>query len=320
MIKLMEKTKGENKIMNENEKTQIRQADNSVKIEGVLREIKLEEKNDVINGDIIIATDAQSEHAVGVYVNRLTKENKSNRAYSGLQTLMEECKDTSVAALMKEGRTLDDAMEIATKIRIGGRNGGNLRRNEFYANDEFISRPSISANYFNRITDKSYSPQAVFEVECYFEKIRKEIKDDEETGRLLIDVIIPLYGGTVIPFEFVAEGEVAEYIESNYEAKRTGRIWGDIINIVERTVTKKSGFGKDKEDVKVNFTREFLITGGNEEQYDEDDSNTYSTEAIKKAWVVRESETLPALLQKAKERDKDGKSSKGKGKGDNFKF
>ena len=302
--------------MNEN-KTQIRQAENIVKIEGLLRELRLEERDDVISGEVIIATDPQSEHAVRVYAKRLTNDGKPNTAYKGLQTLINENKDTSIAALMKEGKTMDEATALATKLRIGGRNGGQLGRNEFYSGTEFVSRPSISANYFHRIIDKSFEPKAEFEVEIYFDKIRKEIKDNEETGRLLIDAIIPLYNGVVIPMEFVAEGETAEYLETNYEAKRTGRIWGEVVNIAERIVTKKSGFGKDKEDVQTNYTRELRITGGKEEQYDEDDKNTYPTELIQAAWKVRESETLPALLNKAKERDSKGGSGSGSGSGSN---
>ena len=282
------------------EKNQIRQAENSVKIEGLLRELKLEEKDDVISGEVIIATDPQSEHAVRVYAKRLTNEGKPNTAYKGLQTLINESKDTSIAALMKEGRSLDEAQSMATKIRIGGKTGGQLGRNEFYAGAEFVSRPSVSANYFHRIVDKSFSPKAEFEVECYFDKIRKETKDSEETGRIIIDAIIPCYNGVVIPMEFVADGETAEYIEANYEAKKTGRIWGEVINVVERVVTKKSGFGKDKEDIQTNYTREFLITGGKEEQYDEDDKNAYPTEVIQAAMKVRESETSPPFFKNQK--------------------
>ena len=299
--------------MREKEKTQIRQAFNSVKIEGILRELRLEEKDDVISGEVVIATDPQSEHGVRVYVKRLTNDGKPNPAYKGLRTLIDDCKDTSIAALMKEGRSLDEATAMATRIRIGGRSGGQLGRNEFYVGAEFVSRPSISANFFNRILDKSFSPKAEFEVECYFEKIRKEIKDSEETGRLIIEAIIPCYNGVVIPMEFVAEGETADYIEQNYEARRTGLIWGDVINVVDRVVVKKSGFGKDKEDVQTNFTREFLITGGNEGQYGEGDEKAYPTELIQAAWKVRESETLPALLQKSKERDNAGNGGNKKG-------
>ena len=297
-------------------KTQIREATNRIHIEGILKEIRLKEENDVISGDIIIMTGEHSEHAIRTYVTRLTKTEKVNAAYKGLQTVMTEY--VSIASLLKEGRTLEEAQPLATKVRV---TRGRLERNEFYTNDELVSRPAISSNFFNRVDDNSFEPKAEFELECYFERKRKETKDSEETGRLLVDVIIPIYGGAVIPMELVADGEIADYLEANYETKRTGNIWGSIVNIVERTATKKSGFGAAKEEVKVNYTRELVITGGTEEQYDEDSEKAYTTEQIKKAWKVRETETLPALLKKSKDSAKSsGSSDKKNTKANGFKF
>jgi hypothetical protein len=231
---------------NTSTQTQIREAENQVKVEGYLREMRLEDKDDIISGDVIIATDMHSEHSVSVYANKFNKNGNANRAYKGLQTVMAEY--VSIASLLKEGRTLEEAVTMATKVSIGL---GKLTRNEFYANDELISRPRISSNFFNRIKDDTFEPKAEFDIECYFERIRSEIKDDTETGRLLVDVIVPMYGGVVVPMELVAEGDAAEYIKTHYDAKRTGRVWGNIVNIAERIVTKVAGFGKAKEDVKL---------------------------------------------------------------------
>lgn len=290
---------------NTNTNTQIREAENKVKIEGILKEIRLEEKEDIISGDVIILVGENSEIAVSVYVGKTTKSGGENKAYSGIQTVMEEY--VSIAALMKEGKPYAEAFAEATKVRI---NKAKLDKQEFYANGgEFVSNPRVSSNFFNRIIDDAFSPRAEFDIECYFEKIRKEIKGSEETGRIIIDAIIPLYGGKVVPMEFVAEGEVADYIESNYSPRKTGQVWGDVVNIVERTVVKKSGFGKDKEETVVNYKRELLITGGNEEQYSEENPKAYTLEQIKQAWKIRETETLPALLKKSQD------NSKGRGMG-----
>lgn len=299
------------------ETTQIREATNIVKIEGIVKEIKLKEEKDVISGEVVIQTGKKSEHSVSAYANKLTKTGKENAIYKGLHTVMTEF--VSIASLMKQGKSYEEATAEATKVRV---TKGKLERNEFYTpNGDLVSNVRVSTNFFNRVEGESFEPKAEFEVECYFEKIRPEIKKDEETGRLIINAIVPLFGGRVIPMEFIAEGDVAEYLESNYETKRTGYIWGDLINDVERTTVKKSGFGKDKEDVVVNYKKELLITGGSEEQYDEDDPKSYSTAQIKQAWNVRETETLPALLKKSQDKNK-GKSNAGgfSAKADSFKF
>lgn len=301
--------------MGKKEETQIRQADNKVNLEGVLKELQLEEKNEVINGNVIIQTGENEAHTVSVYANKLTKSGTENRAFKGLQTVMREF--VSIASLMKEGKTYEEAVDQATKVRVGN---ASLGRNEFYTNGEFVSNPQISGNFFNRV-EKDFNPRAEFEIECFFEKIRKEIKNDEETGRVIVDAIVPLYGGKVVPMQFVAtDEETAEYIEMHYEKNRTGHIWGDIVNTAERKTLKKSGFGKDREDVKVNFTRELVITGGDPDQYDEDSPNAFTVEQIKAALNVRETETLPELLKKSQDKSKGTKSSSAKGSASAPKF
>ena len=284
----------------ENSNTQIREADNKVKIEGYVKEVKLEDKDDIISGDIVIYTGENSEIPVSVYTKKVTNNGTENKAYKGLQTVMSEF--VSIASVMEKGQasTVEEALPMATRVRV---TNGKLGLNEFYSNDELVSNPRVSANFFKHVTDDSFEPKADFEIECYFTKIHKEIKKDEETGRLILDTIVPLYGGKVVPFIFVAEGDIADYLEGHYVEKKTGCIAGDIVNTVERTVTHKAGFGKAREDVKVNFTRELKVTGGDEEQYDDDDTKkVFTTEQIQAAWKVRETETLPELLKKAKDK------------------
>lgn len=296
--------------------TQIREAENRVKIEGVVKEIRLEEKDDVISGDVVIQTDEKSEHVVSVYVNKHTKSGGENKAFKGMETVMNDY--VSVAGLMKSGKTHDEAISEATCVRI---NNGKLDRQEFYTpSGEFVSNARISSNFISRITDDCFEPKAEFEVECYIDKIRKEIKDNEETGRIIIDTIMPLYGGKVVPQQFVAADEVAEYIEDNYAAKQTAMFWGDVINIAERNVIKKSGFGKDKEDVRVNYKRELIITGGGNEPYDDEDPKAYTTKQIQEAWKVRETETLPEMLKKSQNKGKQGVNKSTKNTAPQFNF
>lgn len=288
----------------ENSNTQIREAENKVRVEGYVKEIKLEEKDDVISGDIVVYTGENSGIPISVYTKKMTNKGTENKAYKGLQTVMSEF--VSIASVMEKGQaaTIEDALSMATRVRV---TNGKLGLNEFYSNDELVSNPRVSANFFKHVTDDNFEPKAEFEIECYFSKIHKEIKKDEETGRLILDTIVPMYGGKVVPLTFVAEGDIADYLENNYTEKKTGCIAGDIVNTIERTVTRKAGFGKAREDVKVNFTRELKVTGGDEEQYDNEDSKkAFSTEQIQAAWKIRETETLPELLKKAK--DKKGSS------------
>ncbi|WP_232700075.1 hypothetical protein [Brevibacillus daliensis] len=55
-------------------------------------------------------------------------------------------------------------------------------------------------------------------MEVFIRSVKDEIKNGEETGRVLIDTFIPVYGGKVIPFKFVvSEPYVVQYIRFDDE-------------------------------------------------------------------------------------------------------
>lgn len=283
---------------------EIREALNEVFIEGVLKEKNLElatvftdsGKQEVIRGEVVIATDDKSEHRVRIYANKLTKEKKDSTVYKGLVTVNEEY--VSVADALKNGLTVD----AATKVRI---TKGKLGLNEYYTpTGELRSFPQVSTNFINRVDEtKGYNPRAEFSVEMFFKSIKREVKNGEETGRLLVEGIIPMYGGAVVPITFVVDdADAVDYLETNYEAGKTGKIWGELINTVEITKKEEKGFGKAKEKVITNVLHELVITGGEEEQYDEDDEKSYSVDIIKKAMAERDI-YLDDLKKKAKKNE-----------------
>jgi len=289
---------------------EIREALNEVFIEGILKEknlettvVKTENGNqDVIRGEVVITTGKNAEHRIRIYANKLTKEKKDNPVYKGLVTVMEEY--VSIADALKNGQTEDQA----TKVRI---TKGKLSLNEYYTpTGELRSFPAVNTNFLNRVDEtKGYNPKAEFTVEMFFKAIKKEVKDNEETGRVIVDGIIPMYGGAVIPISFVVVDEdTINYLETNYEIGKTGKIWGEIINTVEITKQIEKGFGKSKEKIITNILHELIITGGEEEQYDEDDEKSYSVDLIKKALTERDI-YLDELKNKIKKDDKKSSSS-----------
>lgn len=294
--------------------TTIREAVNEVFIEGVLKEKTIElatidteqGKADVIRGELVIATDDISEHRVRVFANKLTKEKKENAVYKGLKTVMDEY--VSIAEALKQGLTAD----AADKVRI---TKGKLGLNEFYTpNGELRSFPTVTTNFINRVDEsKGYNPKAEFSIEMFFKSLTKEVKDGEETGRLIVEGIVPLYGGTVIPLKFVAnDPDIVDYLDTNYEAGKTSKVWGELVNTVEVIKKEEKGFGKAKETITTKTLHELVITGGEEEMYDEDDEKSYSIDVIKKALAERDV-YLDDLLKKSKKEGNKGGSSKSTG-------
>jgi hypothetical protein len=286
----------------------IREAVNEIFIEGTLKEKTLETttidtkdgKSDVIRGELVISTSADSEHRVRVFANKLTKEKKENSVYKGLVTVMNEY--VSVAEALKNGMSASDA----TNVRI---TKGKMGLNEYYTpNGELRSYVVFNTNFVNRVQGE-VTPKAIFTIEMFFKSIIPEVKDSEETGRTIIEGIIPLFEG-VIPITFVAnEGEVSDYIAQNYEVGKTGKVWGDIVNKVVKEVQVERGFGKEREKTVTHITNELVITGGESEQYDEDDTTkSYTKEQIKAALNERE-----ATLEEKKKNSSSGGSPKPNG-------
>jgi hypothetical protein len=295
-------------------KTELREAINEVFIEGVLKEKNLEiipaemknssgstVKTDAIRGELVIASTEDSEHKVKVYAYKLTKDGKDNSVFKGLKTVMDEY--VSIAEALKSSQTAD----AADKVRV---TKGRLGLNDYYLpNGELRSYPQINTNFVNRVKEGTYNPKAEFSLEVYFDSITPEIKDSEETGRLLVKVIVPMYGGEVIPLTLVATDEdTINYIQTNYEAKKTGKIWGEFFNSVKITKTVEQGFGKAKEKITTNTINELILVGGEETQYEDDDEKSYSTELIKKAMAERDIK-LDELLKKSKDGKSGGKTA-----------
>lgn len=292
----------------------LRQADNRVVLEGILLEKRLEVKTiktkdgekKAIIGELDIEVKENEVHTVHVFSYEKKADGSDNGIFKGLKTVDDEY--LSVAAHGREG---------ADRVRV---TQGQIGLNEYYGQDgQLKSFPQISTNFINRLSaGDEFNPRAEFDVEILVKTIADEIKNDEETGRVKLIGIIPLYGGRVIPFEFVVGGEGADYVRDNYEAGQTVRVYGDIINFKEKKVViEKAAFGKDKEKVTYKTVREYLITGGSE-PYDEDDSKAFDVELIKKAMVERET-YLAELKNKKSEPKQEGKKGGFGAKGDSEK-
>ncbi|MGG1444919.1 hypothetical protein ABE354_23290 [Brevibacillus laterosporus] len=265
--------------MSENQTT-LREAVNEATIEGVLQELRIEEKTVgdklAVTGELDIKTDENSVHTVNIFAYKFNKEGKESGIYKGLNTVKAEYK--SIASYSEDE---------ADKVSI---TAGKLGVNEYFAQEELKTYPQLSTNFINRLKpNDEYKPRAEFEVEVYIRSVKDEIKNDEETGRVLVDTYIPVYGGKVIPFKFVVnDPHAAEYVKDNYEPGTTATLYGDIINQVHiKTKRVEVGFGKPQEKITRTSVREYVITGGSD-PYDEDDTKAYKKEIIKKAVTERE--------------------------------
>lgn len=287
------------------EQTTLRQAFNEVAVEGLLQEVRLEERKtadgrEFIGGEIDVEVSEGSVHTFRLFSMKHKKDGSENGIFKGLKTVKDE-----YVSIAKVGR------EDADKVRI---TAGQIGINDYVGGDGQVkSYPQLTTNFINRVqANDEFEPKAEFDVELVVQSVIEEVnRDGEETGRVKLKGFVPLFGGGIAPLEFVADGDNAEYIREEFDKGKTVRVNGEIINKVEITKTQSgSGFGKPKEKIKRDFIREYLIAGG-EEPYEEDNVNTYDVKLIGKALTEREI-MLENLVKEHEEKGKNNKSKPAK--------
>lgn len=265
--------------MTEENKNTLRQAEALVNVEGILSEKKLEkavdsEGKEIIRGSLKIKENDTNFITLNVYVNRYTKDGKENNAYAGMVTVMDEYQ--SIAEVGEEA---------ATRVRCGK---GALKPNTYVdkRTGDVKTNVRYDATYVSRVDDLTkYEPKAKFEVEGYIVSMIPEVKKDEETGRLIVNILVPTYNG-IEPMVITVGDDLASEFEGMFEPGQTARFFGILKNnvIVEEKVIKMA-LGKSEIKKSYDYVDERFLTGA-QDPYEEEQA--YSAEAIKKAMADRE--------------------------------
>lgn len=282
----------------------MRRVANKVQIEGYLRENNLElirndKQEEVIRGSLVVALDNVRSCRAQFYVSRFNTlkpgetTRQESKAYGRLVELLPG-NTISISSLMKDqaAMTFDVAKESATKVWIIGALQEYIRKDE---KGEVISSTTIKGLTAGIKTESDKHPftqKAEFEVEMYIEGKRPEMKDGEETGRIVLTGLIPEYDDSVSRIEFVTElGDATDYIEENYNVGQTVKVYGDVINTYVRVEKEGGGhtFGRTLEpQYETTFTSERQIFGGTATPLDEDDENALKKAEIKAALALRQ--------------------------------
>jgi hypothetical protein len=287
-----------------------RQAENKVKIEGILSEIDLKygsfQKNgadvETIGGSIKVLVDqvvngeeVHLEIPVHMFSTKYTKTGKINPSYESIETVMKEFK--SIAA------TGDKS--VADKIRI---TNGQIKMNEFVGqNGNIVSYPRVTASFVAHAVGE-FKPQATFNIEFMVSKYDRVVDSEGvevDPTKLAVEVIVPQYTAPTadamnvdVVTLYATSKSVIDAIEQYWEAgncyKASGRL-----NFTSRTETVKQevDFGEAQESVRTINTSEFIITGGSQAPLDGD--YAFEVDDIKKGMAARK-DRLEALKSGAK--------------------
>lgn len=271
----------------------IKQAENNVKIEGILSEVDLNygsftkkatgetvnsiggsikvQVNQNINGETVML-----EVPVHMFAAEYTNKGTKNPAYQNIERIKEQF--TSIAAA--------GGVQGADGIRI---TSGKITMNEFInRNGEQVSYPRINASFVSKLRQDEIKPEATFSITFVVAKKIPEVNNDGvETGRYKIKGILPQFGGKVDVVDFItANPKVIEAIDQYWNENDTVSAIGRL-NFSSRTETviKEVDFGEPQESIRTFSVSELVITGGSAAPLEGD--MAYDIEEIKAALVER---------------------------------
>lgn len=287
----------------------IREAIATVNITGILKKKELERKTtkdgEVISGHLIVETEPGNEIRLDTYVNKMTKgtaekPSQESSVWKNQIRVLEEY--VSMTDLMKNGQDETTARANATKFSVRAR----LGLNDYVDRDgNVVSSPRLNAgfSFFSRQDAGTIvTPCARFEVEGFVIEKRPEMKGDDETGRLLLKLVVPGYRGLAQPMDFVVSKDASDYVNDHYEVGHTVHVYGDIVHRVNSVTKHKAGFMKTETEVVTTIVNEMLIDNGEPEPYDMENQQAYQPDAIRTAMRYRENEYLPEVKRKAAEK------------------
>lgn len=239
-------------MANTETKTNLRQANAKALIAGVVSEKELkvttEEGKTKISGHITVKTSDVNFIKFNVSVNEKTNNGTDNKCYAGIQTVMNEYQ--SIAEVGEEN---------ATEIKVTGDISP-------FTGQDGKKIVSYKSNFFNRLkSGEELVPNSEFAIEMFISSINPEMTTEgEETGRTIVSGWMPTYNG-IEPIELIAEGEVAQDIDSGFEPGETVEFYGEIVNNRIETVEEiPVKIGKPRKKVTVEYKNDLIINGASE--------------------------------------------------------
>lgn len=272
----------------------LREAFNRVDVTGILAEKNLEVKTftngEAIVGDLVIKTGVNSFIKLKVFSNRLTKSGAESKAFTAFTTVMREYK--SIAETGNE--------ELADKVTAFGK----LAEGKPFVNQnsgDVVVSLANQISFISRVTNPTvFEPKAKWQGEVFVQSYQNEMKKEDggeelvETGRKIMNVVVPTYGGKVFPMKLILEEEGAEWFEDNVKRNSTIKVYCDLINSTEKVVqgSTEGGFGKKDPQVITKVINERVVVGADDAYPDfeegEESQKAYDPQVITQALAIRE--------------------------------
>jgi hypothetical protein len=275
------------------------QCKNVVVIDGVLKELDVVESNTsdgraYVHATAKIGVDQEidgkvieNEIPVKMFSMRLKSDGKTqNVVYDRIVGYKEQF--TSAAIV--------DDISQASRVRVLAQ----VEENSYYDDkkDRIVTGYQFRGSFMNK-EKASDKEECTFEVQGVVGKMKPETdKSGEETGRLIISMVVIGFRGKANVINFIAKDSGKDFILANWNEGDTVVVTGKIISSYKtETWQEEQGFGEPITRTRTVGQRELLITGGSPGGANEEMS--YDMDSIKIALSERQ-ENLDAMKTKTK--------------------
>ena len=262
------------------------QSENNVYLSGILKELDIDEGTTgdgrkYIRGVAKIQVDQEIDGIVSeniIPVRMFSMQKKSDGSDNPIFERIKNYKEQFTSA-----GAVDDDSE-ASKVTVSG---ARLEENSYF--DKRINQVrtdwQISGSFINERKDGD-EESARFKVTGVIGKMRPEYKNDEETGRLIVSLVLVGYKGKANVIELIADGSKKDHIESNWNEGDTVIVHGKInMSFKVEKWEEDQGFGEPIPRQRTISKKELIIMGGS--PYGLDESASYDADDIKKALSER---------------------------------
>lgn len=205
-----------------------------------------------VAGRLHIETSDGNVVAVEVYEGEKTAKGQPNQKYPTLKGIFDN------------GQAKHDGSDNPTKLRVTSA----LGTNDWFKDGELVSSLINRGGFISVVG--TVNSKADFEADIVIKSVQPEIRNEQETGRVVVNGIIFNYANQALPARFVVENAEGAKFFSNLDPMTFTRVWGQQVNsTIVNERTEDSAFG-DAKVVKSSYTRkEFVITGAQTDAYDE---------------------------------------------------
>ena len=286
----------------------LKEGKNFVKIVGYLKEDELKlgtSKNgdENVSGNLTIALPDGQEFRLWYYSNRYKKprpgetRGEEGKPYKSICKLLPE-KVVTLNSLVEGNPSapIENLRNAATKVRCIAK----FEERFFKGNDDEVhSQAEVRGVSADIITDK-FESGTYFKVTGFVDKIDGEKdRDGNETGRAVLDLLMPTYNGSVHSIRFVSkDATVGEGMLSMLEKNETYELEGELcrLEIVSepKEAPTRGGFGqKPVQAPTTRFVNERQIVYGTGNPLEGEDK--MEIEDVKEAKVLREEAKARAL-------------------------